>query len=382
MPTKEALAHVYQIAIADTELDLLQRKLELTRLPSNLVGEQWAEQNGVSLKLMEDTIGHWRDHYNWREEEARLNQMPQYITSIEVEDFGVVNVHFVHSLSSSTNAIPLLFLHGWPGSFQEVSKALPKLNAAGFHVVAPSLPGFGFSSCPDKAGFTSRQDAEVMHKLMSRLHYSGYVVQGGDWGAMIAWTIAHSYPHSAKAVHVNLLTLPKPDFETEPEYTEFEKRSLRQHAHFDTKEFAYYLVQNSKPRTFGFALHDSPVGMLAWMADKLFVWSDSYPWSPAELITWTLLHYFPGPTGGFHIYRENSATEMISGADADRFLETPTGVSAFAKEAEMVPRSWAEKKANVVFWQEHESGGHFAAYEKPEEFVDDLVRFFPSVWKP
>ena len=331
---------------------------------------------------MERTISHWRDHYKWREEEDRLNQMPQYITPIEVENFEVVQMHFVHSLSPSINAIPLLFLHGWPGSFQEVRKALPRLNVAGFHVIAPSLPGFGFSSCPNKPGFKIRQVAEVMQKLMSRLHYNEYVVQGGDWGAMIAWTIAQNYPKSAKAVHVNFLTLPKPDFDTDPEYTEFEKRSLRQHEHFDTKEFAYYMVQNSKPRTLGFAMHDSPVGMLAWMADKLFTWSDSYPWSAAELITWTLLHYFPGPTAGFHIYRENSATEMISGADADKYLETPTGVSAFAKEAEMVSRSWAEKKANVVFWQEHESGGHFAAYEKPQEFVDDLVRFFPSVWKP
>ena len=330
---------------------------------------------------MEDTISYWRDHYSWRNEEKRLNSMPQYITSIEVDDFEPIDLHFVHSLSSSSNAIPLLFVHGWPGSFQEVSKALPKLNAAGFHVVAPSLPGFGWSSCPNKAGFKNRQTAEVLHKLMSRLHYRNYVVQGGDWGAMVAWSMAHWYPDSVKAIHVNLLSLPKPDFESEPEYTEFEKRSLQQHEHFDTEEFAYYLVQNTKPRTFGFAMHDSPVGMLAWMTDKLFTWSDSYPWSPEELITWTLLHYFPGPTGAFQIYRENSATEMISGTEADKFLQTPTGVSAFAKEAEMVPRSWAERKANIVFWQEHGSGGHFAAYEKPEDFVDDLVRFFPSIWK-
>ena len=351
-------------------------------MPTNLAGEQWAERNGVTLELMEDTIKYWRKSYHWRDEETRLNAMPQYTTSIEVDDFEEINVHFLHSPSSSHNAIPLLFLHGWPGSFQEVSKALPKLNDAGFHVVAPSLPGFGFSSCPKKAGFTTRQDAEVMNKLMSRLGYDEYVVQGGDWGAMIAWTIAHLYPRSAKAIHINLLSLPKPDFESEPQYTEFEKRSLRQHEHFDTKEFAYYLVQNTKPRTLGFAMHDSPVGMLAWMADKLYTWSDSYPWSPTELITWTLLHYFPGPTGGFHMYRENSATEMIAGPEAHVFLETPTGVSAFAREAEMVPRSWAETKASIVFWREHESGGHFAAYEKPDEFVDDLSSFFLTVWKP
>ena len=175
--------------------------------------------------------------------------------------------------------------------------------------------------------------------------------------------------------------MPKPDFGSEPMYTEFEKRSLQQLEHFNKEEFAYFFVQKTKPRTLGFAMHDSPVGMLAWMADKLFTWSDSYPWCLDELITWTLLHYFPGPMGGFRMYRENSATETISGAKADRFLQTRTGVSAFAKEAGMVPRSWAERKANTVFWEEHDSGGHFAAYEKPEEFVGDLVRFFPSDWK-
>ena len=176
IPRRDILAYTYQIAIADNELDPLQRKLELTRLPSNLVGERWAEQHGVTLRLMENTMSYWRDHYSWRSEETRLNKMPQYSTSIETDGFGQVDLHFVHSLSSSSNAIPLLFLHGWPGSFQEVSKALPNLNAAGFHVPAPSLPGFGFSSCPDKAGFTIRLIAEVMHILMLRLHYRDYVV--------------------------------------------------------------------------------------------------------------------------------------------------------------------------------------------------------------
>lgn len=173
---------------------------------------------------------------------------------------------------------------------------------------------------------------------MLRLGYEQYVVQGGDWGAMIAWNVALYYPDKVKALYLNYMSMAKPDFESEPTYTQFEKRTLRQNDWFCTKEFAYCQIQNSKPRTLGFALHDSPVGMLAWMADKLYTWSDSYPWSPMELITWTLLHYFPDPTGGFHMYRENSPTEMGTGPNAGKYLEVPTGVSAFAGEAEMVPR--------------------------------------------
>ena len=328
---------------------------------------------------MQDTVEFWGNSYNWRDEEARLNQIPQYTTSIKIEGFDTLEVHFVHSASTAphtTGSIPLLFLHGWPGSFNEISKALPGLNSAGFHVVAPSLPGFGFSSCPNKAGFKIHHIAALMQKLMSRLGYNTFVVQGGDWGAMIAWTMAMYHSESVKFLHVNLLSMERPDFKTEPEYTDFEKRSLAQHEHFNTREFAYYMVQNTKPRTLGFALHDSPVGMLAWMADKLFTWSDSYPWSSTELITWTLLHYFPGPTNALPIYRENSATEMVSGPKSSAYLSVPTYVSAFAKEAEMVPRSWAETKADICGWRNHDSGGHFAAYEKPEVFTADLHELF------
>ncbi|KAL8948923.1 MAG: hypothetical protein Q9222_004927 [Ikaeria aurantiellina] len=170
--------------------------------------------------------------------------------------------------------------------------------------------------------------------------------------------------------------MPKPEFEKEPEYTEFEKRSIRKQHHFAIKEFAYYMVQNEIPRTLGFAMHDSPVGMLAWMMDKLYTWSDNYPWSPGEIITWTLLHYFPGPTTGFRMYRENGAEEK----EHIQYENTPTGVSAFAGEMEMVPRSWAEKTANIVFWNEHEHGGHFAAWENPQALAEDATTFFRSIW--
>ena len=157
---------------------------------------------------MIEIVGFWREKYNWREEEARINKLPQFKTSIEVDGFGTLNIHFVHSKSSETNAIPLLFLHGWPGSFLEVEKILPELNKAGFDVVAPSLPGFGFSSYTDKAGFKHEHHAQVMHNLMQRLGYQDYVVQGGDWGSFIARWIAILYPDQVKAMHVNAVRFP------------------------------------------------------------------------------------------------------------------------------------------------------------------------------
>ncbi|KAL8922523.1 MAG: hypothetical protein Q9172_003530 [Xanthocarpia lactea] len=370
----------FRINIPDSELDLLQRKLELARLPTQLDQEQWAESNGVTVSKVQEVVDFWRASYSWREQEAELNHLPQYKTHVGVKDFGDLEIHFVHSPSNSTNAVPLLFIHGWPGSFAEVTKVLPILNEAGFDVVAPSLPGYGFSQCPDLPGFDNQHDAEVLHQLMLKLGYDRYVVQGGDWGSDIARNIGRLYPEHVKAVHINhinLVTMPKPKFDKEPDYTDFEKRSIEQQNHFATAEFAYYVVQGEKPRTLGFAMHDSPVGMLAWMMDKLFTWSDNYPWTATKLITWTLLHYFPGPTTAFHMYRENDAAKR----QVIPYESTPTAVSAFAGEMEMVPRSWAAGTANIVFWQEHEEGGHFAAWENPDALAGDMVKFFRAVWK-
>lgn len=170
-----------------------------------MANEAWSENNGVTLKLLSDTIDFWRKSYDWRNEEALLNELPQYKCLIDVEGFDTLDLHFVHSKSSANLPIPLLFLHGWPGSFSEVQKVLPSLNAAGFHVVAPSHAEYGFSSCPEKASFKLEQDAQLMHKLMLKLGYHNYVVQGGDWGSHITRKMALRYPEAIKAAHVNLV---------------------------------------------------------------------------------------------------------------------------------------------------------------------------------
>ena len=364
------------------ELDLLNRKLELARLPRNIINEQWGESNGVSVEFMINTVEYWRTKYNWREEETKINKLPQFQTSIDVDGFGSLRIHFVHSKSSKPNAIPLLFIHGWPGSFIEVSKILPKLSEAGYDVVAPSLPGYGFSSYPDKAGFNHDKHSEFLNKLMQKLGYKKYVVQGGDWGSHIARNLTIHQPEAVRAMHVNMLMMKKPDFEKEPEYTDAEKGFLKRMDWYVNEESAYVHMHETKPRNLGFALHDSPVGMLAWMADKLILWTDNYPWTPDELITWTLLHYFPGPTTGLQMYRENPPFSILEHGTVGRNnITVPSGISAFPKELGVVPRCWAEPTVNVKFWQEHTSGGHFAAYEKPNELFEDVDRFYRSVWK-
>jgi pimeloyl-ACP methyl ester carboxylesterase len=371
----------FKIHIPDSELDLLRRKLDLARLPTSIGSENWGEDNGVTVKKMTELVNFWKDEYDWRKEEQRLNSFPQFKTNISIDGFGSLDVHFMHSKSTKKNAIPLLFIHGWPGSFMEIYKAVSDLNEAGFDVVSPSLPGYGFSSYPEKGGFKHEQHATVLNEVMLRLGYNTYVVQGGDWGSMIARTIAIMYPENVKAVHVNMIVIQKPDFDKEPQYSEFEKASLERAKWFRETQMAYFMIQSAKPRTLGFAMQDSPVGMLAWMADKVFIWTDSYPWTPTELITWTLLHYFPGPTTGFQMYRENNPAVAGPSLQMKSFVKQPTGVSVFPKELGIVPRSWAETKANIVFWEEHDSGGHFAAYEKPKELAQDLIKFFQSVWQ-
>jgi len=165
------------------------------------------EQNGVTSEFMRNTINFWRLGYDWRRVEAELNKMPQFTAAVELDDFGILDIHFVHSYAyAEQQTIPILFLHGWPGSFVEVQKVLPLLNQGGIDVVAPSLPGYGFSSYPTKAGFKHRHHAEILHKLMLRLGYEQYAIQGGDWGSDIARTIAVMFPTHVKALHQNMVS--------------------------------------------------------------------------------------------------------------------------------------------------------------------------------
>lgn len=319
------------------------------------------------------------------------SELPQYTRDIDVDGFGTLNIHYVHKRSDEKNAIPLLFVHGWPGSFIEIRKILPLLVEASpdypsFHVVALSLPGFGFSAAPTKKGFGSPQYAEVGNKLMLALGYEEYVTQGGDWGSLITRRIASIYgtKHS-KAWHTNM-PYARPPSLSRPlllfshllsyipflSYSDRDKAGLARTQWFVNLGSGYTALQSTQPQTLGYALADSPVGLLAWIYEKLVQWTDEYKWDDDEVLTWVSIYYFSraGPAASLRIYYE--ATKDWTAQDS---ISIPQGHSYFPKEIFVLPRNWY-KAPNLVFESDHEHGGHFAAHEKPEELAGDLRKMF------
>ncbi|KAK2465303.1 hypothetical protein APHAL10511_002657 [Amanita phalloides] len=377
----------FRIEIPDEKLEFLKKKLELAVLPDELRDAK--RDFGVPLADIQRLVARWRDGYDWRKHEAQLNEeLPQYTRDIEVDGFGLFHVHYVHQRSDVKNAIPLLFIHGWPGSFIEVRKILPLLTQASpehpnFHVVAISLPGFGFSTAPTKKGFALTQYAELCNKLMVSLGYNEYVTQGGDWGSFISRKIAQLYGGKhAKGWHTNLPVISPPKPHTRPflylshlfvKLTPTEKAGLERSEWFRQKGQGYYIQQSTQPQTLGYSLADSPLGLLAWIYEKLVNWTDGYEWDDDEVLTWISIYWFSraGPAASLRIYYEvNEILVQNMGS-----TNIPMGYSYFPKELVIMPRRWL-KAPNLVFESGHDNGGHFAAHEVPELLVGDLRKMF------
>ncbi|KIL70524.1 hypothetical protein M378DRAFT_67457 [Amanita muscaria Koide BX008] len=378
----------FRIEIPDEKLELLRKKLELTVLPDEL--EDVGRDYGVPLADIKRLLARWKDGYDWRKYEAQLNDdLPQYTQELDVDGFGVFTVHYVHQKSTVTKAIPLLFVHGWPGSFIEVRKILPLLTQASpehpsFHVVAVSLPGYAFSSAPTKKGFNLGQYAELFNKLMISLGYNEYVTQGGDWGSAITRQIALLYggKHS-KALHTNLpleinlslkarlLAMISQALWGTPadEKARTERRDL-----FTSKGSGYMAIQSTQPQTLGYGFADSPVGLLAWIYEKLVNWTDDYKWDDDEVLTWVSIYWFShtGPAASVRIYYEVLSTRYKQQENT----RIPLGYSYFPEENPLVPLIKPLKPSNLVFESQHHKGGHFPATEVPELLVSDLRKMF------
>ncbi|KAF7349223.1 hypothetical protein MSAN_01711700 [Mycena sanguinolenta] len=356
-PTMSEIA--FKISVPHESLELLRKKLELTTFPDELQNSGW--DYGVPLADVRRLVERWTSGYDWKKHESQLNsELPQFTRDIEVDGHGTLNIHYIHKKSDIAQAIPLLFVHGWPGSFLEARKLIPLLTKGNddfpaFHVVVISIPGYGFSQAPTTRGFRLPQYAEVATKLMISLGYNEFVTQGGDWGFPITCTIAQMYggKHS-KAWHTNMTIGTAPKSETpERSLSDTEKAGLDRSSWFQKVGMGYVHQQSTQPQTLGYSLADSPVGLLAWIYEKLVVWSDAYAWEDDEVLTWISIYWFScsGPTASLRIYLE-----------ADDIL--------------VMPKSWIQDMGNIVFDEEHESGGHFAAYERPQELVSDLRKMF------
>jgi pimeloyl-ACP methyl ester carboxylesterase len=374
----------FTIDIPQAALDDLRDRLARTRWPDELPGVGWSY--GVSLGYLKELAEYWRTSYDWRKWEARLNELPQFTTEIDSQ-----NIHFLHVRSPEPDALPLLLTHGWPGSIVEFLEIIGPLSnprahggdpADAFHLVIPSIPGFGFSGPTRKTGWTTDHTAKAWAELMNRLGYAHYGAHGGDWGAFVAPKLGRIAPNHVIGVHVNAATVGFiPYGEVPPDelasFTNAEKGRLERLGHFMSEGNGYFQIQATRPQTLAYGLSDSPVGQLAWIVDKFKEWT--YP--SAELpevavdrdhmLTNVMLYWLTGTAGSSaRLYYEN----MHSGAWGEAPSTTPTGVAVFAEDVAI--RRYAEQGNNIVHWSNFERGGHFAAMEAPDLLVGDMRTFF------
>ncbi len=368
----------FSIRVDEPVLYDLHHRLDRTRFPDQIDGTGW--EYGLPVDYLRQLVGYWHDTYDWRSEEARLNRFDHFRTSIDNQQ-----IHFVHARSAHPHARPLLLIHGWPGSFVEFVDVIPRLTdpeshggraSDAFHVVAPSLPGYGFSEPPRSPGWDVPRIARAFITLMARLGYPGYLAQGGDWGAQVTTWIGALDPEHCSAIHLNMAPGIPP--RSPDSLSDEEQADLASMKRFADEESGYANEQGTKPQTLGVALNDSPAGLLAWIVEKFRAWSDcdgdpERCFTRDQLITNVMLYWVTQTSASSaRLYWETKH----GSAGSPPFVDVPTGVARYPKEVLRWPRSWVERQFNVVHWAVMERGGHFPAMEQPELFVDDLRRYF------
>lgn len=375
----------FRVDIPDAVLEDLRARLARTRLPNQVDGAGWDQ--GTELGYLQDLLAYWRDEFDWRAQEARLNSFDQYVTELEGQ-----RIHFVHQRSPEPDAMPLLISHGWPGSVVEFLDVIGPLTdprahggdpADAFHVVAPSLPGFAFSGPTHERGWHPRRIAGAYAQLMADLGYDRYGAQGGDWGSIVCACVADLDPEHVSGLHLNFVTVPKPVDARVEDLTDEERQALGAMGEWRTTGAGYQEIQGTKPQSLGYGLEDSPAGVCAWIVEKFGAWSDGAPDPEAsftrdQLLTNITTYWVTATaTSSARIYYE--MRQIGRGALPQEYVAVPTGIANFPGEVTRTPRSWVEHRYNVTHWTEHDRGGHFAAMQVPDLFVDDVRTFFRSL---
>jgi pimeloyl-ACP methyl ester carboxylesterase len=381
MDTSESI-RPFRIDIDQADLDDLTARLDRTRFPAPLPGDDW--DTGVPVSYLRDLVAHWRDAYDWRAQEAALNAHPQFLTEIDGQQ-----IHFLHVRSPEPDALALVLTHGWPGSFVEFLDVIGPLSdpaahgadpADAFHLVVPSLPGFGFSGPVTTAGWDTARIATAWAELMSRLGYQRYAVQGGDIGAGVSPEVGRVAPDRVVGVHVNGslgAPLHGPDEAEQATLTDLERDRVARVQAFMDEEFGYIAIQSTRPQTLAAGLVDSPVGQLAWIIDKFREWTHPRHALPDEvldrdrLLTNVMLYWLTG-TAGSSAY-VGYAQESAWGA-----AKEPSGVptAALMLAHDIGIRRYAETEDTITRWTDVDRGGHFAALEEPTLLTHDVREFF------
>jgi pimeloyl-ACP methyl ester carboxylesterase len=367
----------FRIDVADEVLDDLRRRLAQTRWPEAELVDDWSQ--GAPLAWIQDMCKYWADGYDWRKREAQLNRFDQFISTIDG-----LGIHFIHQRSPHPEAKPLIITHGWPGSIVEFHKVIEPLSdptqhggqaSDAFHVICPTLPGFGFSGKPTETGWGVERIADAWAVLMARLGYDRYFAQGGDWGSAVTRSIGAQDADHCEAIHVTLAMGSRPRLDGDPKPDE--RRAMKGAEYYQTWDSGYSKQQATRPQTLGYGLADSPAGQAAWILEKFWAWTDcdGHPENVLnrdELLDNVMLYWATNSaTSSARIYWESF------GKPRAVQLSVPVGVAVYPKEIVTPVRSWMEADyPNIVHWSEQPKGGHFAAFEQPELFVADIRECF------
>ena len=377
-------AQPYKIEIPDSVLDDLKSRLERTRWPDELPGTGW--DYGSNLDYVKELVEYWRTKFDWHAQEKLINSFSHFKSEVDG-----LNIHFIHEKGKGPNPMPLVITHGWPGTFFEMYKVIPMLSdpashggdpADAFDVVAPSMPGYGFSDATDKRGLSVLSIGDLWAKLMSEnLGYQRFAAQGGDWGARVTAKLGLSHGDKVIGIHTTSTSSPTPyQGPGTRELSEAEKAMLAQRVQWLADEGGYSHIQATKPQTLSYGLNDSPAGLAAWIVEKYRTWSDcggdvESRFTKDELLTTITIYWVTQSiNSSTRLYYESffQAWDLAK----DEKIQVPVAIASFPRENSVPLREWAERSFNIQQWTDMPSGGHFAALEEPDRLVEDIRKFF------
>ncbi len=377
--------NAFEINFSDVEIQNVKTKV--ASFPWHEMPKDGGWSFGTNIDYMKNLADYWTKEYDWKSQEARLNQFPNYKTKVDDLD-----IHFIIKKSSSPKAIPLILIHGWPGSTVEFLEIIDPLcepekygnnNEVCFDIIAPSIPGFAFSGKPENP-IGPRKIASIFNKLMTeKLGYKKYVAQGGDWGSAISTWLGFDHSKNCKGIHINML----PARHIDGPKTEEEKSWDRQFSKDYVSQSGYFAIQSTKPQTLSYAMMDSPVGVAAWIIEKFYYWSDledrsiELTYQKDDLLTNIMIYILTKSfnTSSWIYYGRAKEGGRILSQDGRR-VEVPTGCAVYPKEfLTWPPKSYVERLFNLVHWTEMDKGGHFAALEQPSSLIKDILDFYKKV---